>query len=209
MSYLIFDTFAGLNNIDNPVGLDKTFLTTANNFYLDNQLNIRGDKTFSTEPEQPISVMVSGRLFKVDSSEQNVLWYSNQYDFNHFDRRNFIQFMSPIVGLESIDNNIYGWRVFIATTDGMYGFFNDLKLRRLSSHSVYKNSMRKVPSVDLPDSYAQRNDCIVFASPEGVILMDSNGATENITGKHFKFNCKISQKCTTSLDNNYYIIKFE
>lgn len=209
MSFITFEGFNGINNVDNELGLDPKFLTKAENFYIDNSLNIMADKTFVTEDEQPITTIVSGRLFKVDDKEQNVLWFSNQYDFNHFDRRNFIQFMNSIVGLESIDNNIYGWRVFIATTGGMYGFYNDLKLRKLGSHTVYKNSMRKVSAVDLPDNYSQKNDCIVFATPEGVLLMDSNGATENITGKHFKFNCKISQKCTTSLYNNYYVIKFE
>ena len=56
-------------------------------------------------PKSPLIKYFSGRMLLVD---QNVLWYSEPFDYEHFDlQKNYLQFESPITSIMPIDDGVW------------------------------------------------------------------------------------------------------
>jgi len=180
--------FKGMTNTYPLVGLDPTYLSELKNCYIDDTNAIMADKVKTSVFLRPFHRQdLANRQVRIENNyvilELKQQWKKTNnlpYTFTFDSKPNYL----------ILDDNLYGWRLFMYGAFGIYGFFNDLKLRKIYNNAVCENTLVEVPLSIIPTELGIRGSVAVFVSNGSLFFLSGNGDITKISGDEY-----IIQEC--------------
>jgi len=188
MKLISFSNFKGKVNSYSLVGLQQDYLSELKNCYIDDNNNVAASELKSGIYLNPIKR--SKLANRVVSIEGNYIILNLDCDWSKTRNPPYTFSFNDTPNYLILDDAIYGWRIFMYGEFGIYGFFNDLKLRRIYNNAVCSNTMVEVPMSVIPIEYNLQGSIGVFVSNGALFFINGNGNITKISGDEY-----IIQRC--------------